>query len=161
MSPCARRKRDSRGISQRVAKTSIVLTFTTPETCPVAVIVAAINCPSAWRTSAANAAPAGVSRTERVDRASNGTPSCSSSLDTARLTAPCETHSSSAALEKLRWRAAASKLGSVFSGGSRRRGMDNSEARFVSDAHGESTDFRLPPAPRPPYSRPAPSRGRA
>ena len=40
----------------------------------------------------------------------------------ARLTAPWVTCNSSAALEKLRWRAAASKLGSAFKGG-RRRGM--------------------------------------
>jgi hypothetical protein len=69
----ARRKRDSRGISQRAANESIVLTLTT-EVGPVAAAVAALRCSSTSRISAAKDAPAGVNCTERLARIISCTP---------------------------------------------------------------------------------------
>jgi hypothetical protein len=48
---------------------SIVLTLTVPDVCPVAADVAATTCSRTSRISAAKDAPIGVSRTERVARA--------------------------------------------------------------------------------------------
>jgi hypothetical protein len=66
--------RDSLGMSHLAANESIVLMFTAPENCPVAADDAAIRCSRTSRISAANDAPTGVSRTERVARNISCTP---------------------------------------------------------------------------------------
>jgi hypothetical protein len=74
ISPWARRKRNSLGISHLAANESIVLTLTIAEVCPVAADVAAARCSRMSRISAAKDAPIGVSRTERVARIISCTP---------------------------------------------------------------------------------------
>lgn len=73
------------------------------------------NAISAW-----NRLPSSVSLINRFARSKSWVPSHNSSSWICLLIAPCVTNSSWPAKVKLRWRAAASKDRSVFSGGSKR-----------------------------------------